>query len=108
MMASSFETRAWCAVRNGLALARPARARALLRMRGRGKYDAANGKLKTHDAGKARGHASLMRPAKPCPGVSSVGVGRLRADPDVTGAVSGAVSTVASSNLLLLRSQHVA
>jgi hypothetical protein len=28
---------------------------------------------KTHDAGQARGHASLMRPAKPCPGASSVG-----------------------------------
>jgi hypothetical protein len=37
---------------------------------------------KTHDAGKARGHASLMGPAKPNPGVSSVALGRYCADPD--------------------------
>jgi hypothetical protein len=38
---------------------------------------------KQHDAGQARGHASLMGPAKPDPGVSSVALGRYCADPDV-------------------------
>ena len=64
--------------------------------------------FKTHDAGKARGHASLMEPTPRCPGVSSVALAAIALIRTRSGAVGGTDSTVASSNLPLLKIQPVA